>query len=353
MTHLYLSDTQGSATSSGIGSIDSLLLRFRSMEALENPDAIVPLRELKLNDDGTLAIPGEGEGFELSGWAKNQLAALVGVKWDRWFGRMDRAGQATEINMRLSSFDARLRVRTVRTNAESTRGVVRALVTPTFSPLRDSDLLGLLREALEPVDPELRIIRADVSERSVSYVLGLGRAFTPGDDHKIGDVWGGILVQNSGVGAAALGIVANFTRLLCKNGMTAPIPGAVLLRRAHRSFNLERLRDVLFERLRTLPGKLAAAADALVASRQHRVDDARIAFEKILRCAGLPLRLVPDLEQALEAEPALRGTAFGISQATTRAAQKRSPEERVQLEHAAGAYVADLVREGHDAGRSN
>jgi hypothetical protein len=323
------------------------------MEALENPDVVVPLRELKLNDDGTLAIPGEDEGFELSGWAKGQLASLVGVKWDRWFGRMDRAGQATEINLRLSSFDARLRVRTVRTDADSTRAVVRALLTPTFSPLRDSELLGLLREALEPVDPELRIVRSHVTERSVSYVIGVGRAFTPGDDHKVGDVWGGLLVQNSGVGFAALNIVANFTRLLCKNGMTAPIPGAVLFRRAHRSFNLERLRDALFERLRTLPGKLAEAANALVASRQHRVDDARVAFEEILRRARLPLRLVPDLEQAHEAEPSLRGSAFGISQAVTRAAQNRSPEERVQLEHAAGAYVADVARQERDPGRSN
>ena len=344
MSVLHLSDTHAAQFSTGLNGLESLVKSFRLREANENPDVVVPMRELRLNDDGTLAIPGYDDGFLLNTWSKSQLSSLVGVKWDRWFGRMDRPGQAMEINMRLSSSEAKLRVRTAQPGEDAPAGTVRALVSPTFSPLRDSELLGLLREALEPVDPELRVVRANVTERSTTYVLGIGRAFKPGDDHEVGDCWGGLLVQNSAVGYAAARIVANFTRLVCKNVMVAPIPGAELLRKAHRAFDMDRLRDALFERLRDLPGKLANAAQALAASRERRVTDAKAAFQEVLRTARLPLRLLPELEQALEAEPALRGTAFGISQAVTRAAQAQKPEERFRLELAAGAYVEEATR---------
>jgi hypothetical protein len=201
-----------------------------------------------------------------------------------------------------------------------------------------------MKTALEPVEPELRIIRSDVTDRSTTYVVGVGRSFRPGDDHEVGDIWGGLTIRNSGVGYAAAMIVAAFHRLICKNGMTAPIPDAILFRRAHRGFNLEKIRDVLVERLQGLPGKLAGAARALLASRASRTDDPRPAFLDILRRARLPARLLPDIERAYEAEPALKGSAFGVSQAATRAAQGMSPEERFELERAAGAYIAHLSR---------
>ncbi len=115
----------------------------------------------------------------------------------------------------------------------------------------------------------------------------------------------------------------------------------------HLRADMDRLRDALFEKLRELPGKLANAAHALAASRERRVADAKAAFQEILRTARLPLRLLPELEQAFEAEPALRGTAFGISQAVTRAAQSQKPEERFRLELAAGAYVEEVSKSHH------
>ena len=48
-------------------------------------------------------------------------------------------------------------------------------------------------------------------------------------------MWGGILVRNSGVGFASLLMTLHLTRLVCKNGMTAPLPDALLLKRRHRA----------------------------------------------------------------------------------------------------------------------
>jgi hypothetical protein len=318
---------------------------FQRQEALEYPDAVVSMKELWFLNEGTLALPKHDGSFAFNDWSKRQLATLLGFTWDRWFGRMDPPDQAAEINKRLWSSTSSLKVRTARlAKPNGTAGVVRALVSPTFSPLPDSQLLGLLKIALEPVETELRIVRSQVTERSATYVVGIGRPFRPGDDHEVGDIWGGLTIRNSGVGFAAAVVIASFTRLLCKNGMTAPVPDAILFRRAHRSFDLERLRDTLIDRLRELPGKLADGACALVASRTSRTDDPRPAFLEILRAARLPRKLLPELEHAYEAEPRLRGSAFGVSQAVTRAAQGRPAEDRFELERAAGDYIANLVR---------
>lgn len=60
-------------------------------------------------------------------------------------------------------------------------------------------------------------------------------------------------------------------------------------------------------------------------------------LRSILRDARLPLRLLRPLLDAHAKEPL--PNAFGVSQALTLAAQSLSPEERFELERAAGRYL--------------
>lgn len=334
-------------------SLSDLLSEFEEREAQENPSVVVPMASLRFTADGTLAMPefGMRDAFVFNDWSKRQLASIVGVRWDRWFARMSDTEQATEVNKRLMSGTDSLLVRTTRMVPEGSRaqGTVMALLSEKYTPLADSKVLRLVKLALEEVEPKLRVLRSAVTDRSTSYVVAIGTSFRPGDDHEVGDVWGGITIRNSGVGYAALSIVAHLERLLCKNGLHAPVPDAHLVYRAHRAFGLAKLHELLMERLRALPGKLAQAGRALVAVRQRAVAEPKEAFTAILRAARLPLRLLPELERAYEIEPSLKGTAFGVSQAATRAAQSISPEDRFELERAAGAYVAE---QAHSRGQS-
>lgn len=323
------------------GTLEHLRDEFARRESFENPDVTVPTRALRITESGTLAVSGLGGAFAFTDWSRRQLASIVGVRWDRWFARMNPGEQAEEVNKRLWSSEQKLKIRTSRSGSPNgVAGVVNALVSPTFTPLPDSQVLDLVHEALAPVEPTLRVVRHFVTDRTTSFVVGIGKPFRPGDDKDVGDIWGCLYVRNSGVGFAAVSFIASLTRLLCKNGMVAPIPDASLLHRAHRSFDLEKLRKLLGERLRELPGRLADAGRVLVASRRERVVDARAALEEILKTAHLPRKLVPELERAFEAEPTLKGSAFGISQAATRAAQAMSPEDRFELERAAGYWLA-------------
>ena len=61
------------------------------------------------------------------------------------------------------------------------------------------------------------------------------------------------------------------------------------------------------------------------------------AVRGVLTEPNLPLRLFDPIMEAYGREPV--PTAFGVSQAITLAAQRFSPEERLQLEQAAGEYL--------------
>lgn len=77
-----------------------------------------------------------------------------------------------------------------------------------------------------------------------------------------------------------------------------------------------------------------------VAEVARPVENVEAEVRSILDPAGLPQRYVVPILEAHEEEP-LAG-AFGVSQAITRAAQRFSPEERLELEQAAGEYVRSL-----------
>lgn len=324
------------------GTLRHLRDQFARRESLENPDVIVPTKALRLTEEGTLAVPDLGNAFAFTDWSRRQMASLVGVRWDRWFARMSPGEQSLEVNKRLWMRDDRLKIRTSRSGSPNgVAGIVSALVSPTFTPLADTQVLDLLNEALTPVEPVTHVVRHFVTDRTTSYVVGIGKPFRPGDNKEVGDIWGCLSIRNSGVGFAAASFVASLTRLLCKNGMTAPIPDALLFKRAHRAFDLDKLRRLLAERLRELPGRLADAGRVLLASRRATIADPKEAFLAILRAAHLSGKLLAEVERAYDAEPVLKGSAFGVSQAATRAAQSMSPEDRFDLERAAGQWLAE------------
>ena len=67
------------------------------------------------------------------------------------------------------------------------------------------------------------------------------------------------------------------------------------------------------------------------------VENVEDAVRGVLTESNLPLRLFDPIMEAYGKEPA--PTVFGVSQAITLAAQRFSPEERLQLEQAAGEYL--------------
>ena len=322
--------------------LHDLVYEFELEESLENPDLTVPMKALRLTEQGHVEIPDFGP-FQFTDWSRRQCASLAGLRWDRWFENASPGDRAEEMNRRFERASGAVRLRTSRFKDESAdkepgaHGRLRAFVSPGYTPVRDSVVASALVMALSSVDGELRIIRADMTDRSTSFVVGVGKPFRMGDDHDIGDIWGGLLVRNSGVGFASLLFTLHLTRLLCKNGMTAPVGDAMLLRRRHRGRDGDKLTGLLAERMDGLPGQLRQGAEVLRAAAARRVTDVEGDVRGLLLAARLPVRLLPAVVAAYDQEPL--PTAFGVSQAATLAAQGLAPEERLQLEGAAGEYL--------------
>ncbi len=314
---------------------------FAAEESLENPDTVTAISSLRMTPAGTLEVPGEGR-FSFTDWSRRQCATLVGLRWDRWFENCSAEDRADELNRRFTRAQGTIRLRTARSRQvePGTDGVLRAMVSPGYSAIADSEVAGLVETVLSPFDSELKIIRSDMTERSTSYVVAVGKPYRIGGPGEVGDVWGGLLIRNSGVGFASLMMTLHLTRLLCRNGMVAPLIDAVVLRRRHRGFDAGKLRGVLAERLRGLPGRLREGADLLLRSRERRIDATpEVVIRRVLDQANLPQRLTPAIVEAYAEEP--DPTAFGISQAMTLAAQRLTPEDRLDLERAASQYLAN------------
>ncbi|MCA9585828.1 MAG: hypothetical protein KC657_10770 [Myxococcales bacterium] len=171
-----------------------LIEQLEQEERHDNPDLVLPLRELEMVDGDHLAVP-DGRTFRLNDWSRRQTASLLGLRWDRWFENATGEDVAEEVNRRLqrSSAEVRLRMRSCPDDEPE----LRALVTPGYTPVPDSVVARGIVASIGHYNADPTVVRAHVTERTTSFVIGVGEPYKPGGDGRVGDVWGGLLVRNS------------------------------------------------------------------------------------------------------------------------------------------------------------
>ena len=321
-------------------SLKNLITQFETQEANDLADLTIDLKSLSMNALGNIQVPQLDMEFALTDWSKRQLANLVGVKWDRWFEHAAPDEQADEINRRFGRYDQEIKLRLTRQTDPGAQadGTLRAFVSPGFTAIPDSRIARMMLLAMQSIDEECRIIRADITDRSSSFVIGVGQPYVVGGPGSVGDVWGGVLVRNSGVGFSSLQVVLHLTRLACRNGLVVPLKNAELLRRKHtKGIGNDALFDQLGERLLEIPGQLCHSGQIMLTANQTPVESPEETIASILIDSKLPKRLLEPIMAAYALEP--RPNRFGVISAITKAAQSFSPEERLSMEQAASNYL--------------
>jgi Flp pilus assembly protein TadB len=182
---------------------------------------------------------------------------------------------------------------------------------------------------------------------TTTFVIAIGEPYRVGGPGRVGDVWGSVLLRNSGVGFASLVVELFCVRLACLNGMVAPLGNPTIVRKAHRGLDERRLEELMFARLHELPLRLRRAGDTMGRAADLAVTDVREEVRLSLAAARLPQRLLAPVLDAYEREP--HPSVFGISQAMTLAAQALAPEQRHDVEAAAGRYLAQRTEARNDA----
>jgi hypothetical protein len=313
--------------------------KLAQVEAQENPDTDVSLSSLKATAQGSIEIPQLGEHV-LTDWSRSQLGSVLGLSWEKFFSGAGPDERAEDLNRRFRRARGVVRLRTTRTKPEDApgEGTLRAVVSTTFSSIKDTTVTSMLSDALQAVEPDARIVRHSVTDLSTSFVVKLGETYKVGGPGRVGDVWGGLLVRNSGVGYSKLLVNLHLVRLSCLNGMAAPLLLPAVLRARHRWLEEGQVRQSIEEGLRGVGERLRRSTLVLGESARVVVDDVEAEVRRVLQAAKLPLRFARPILAAYAREP--HASRFGISQAITLHAQIESPEVRLQLEDVAGRYVA-------------
>jgi len=308
---------------------------LRDQERLHLPDVDLRVQDLRLTTDGTIRAPNVEHDLYMTDWSKSQISQMIGVRWDRWFDAVNPDVRADEVNRRLGKSDRMIRLRT-QLDHEG-QGILRGIVSTGHKAILDSEVVTALAKSIDGLPA--RVARANVTDRSTTIVAYLG------EDHDAGSIVGrmrsAFMLRNSDVGFASLLGVVQVVRVVCTNGMTAPVANAKIFRKRHVGVTSQCVHDLVKERLDQLPEVFGYGLNALTESTRRPVDDVELEIKSVLKLAHLPMKRADDVQRALRVEP--YHTVFGVSQAVTLAAQKWTPEQRVAAERAAGKYVRSAV----------
>jgi hypothetical protein len=314
---------------------DEVFDKVTSQADLALPDQVLPLSRLRATTDGFIDAPGLGQ-LSLTTWSRQQLANILGIRWDRWFASnlvapADRAG---EINRRFQHSNGtwKLRARSRAADEPATGdAVLRAFVSPTYAPIDDLPIFETLRRVLPGQVEGFRFVRFDLTPQSSQYAVVSLTEVDLGvrgpDRHR-----NGFLIANSEVGARSLSILTWIWRLVCTNGMVAA--ASQLFRMVHRRRKNESLDGRLAEAFKLLPEKWSRAESTLRRARQDTVEDPGTAIRALLDANPHLRPMSQDILAAFEEDP--EPNRFGMIQAFTRAAQRFTPERRLMLEEFAG-----------------
>jgi hypothetical protein len=110
------------------------------------------------------------------------------------------------------------------------------------------------------------------------------------------------------------------------------------VRAVHLHVDPVRIGQRIVEGLRGLPDAIHRGVRVMADSTGSEVSNVELEVRDVLRETKLPMRFVQPVMTAYAREPS--PTRFGVSQALTLAAQALSPEQRFDLERAAGVYLA-------------
>ena len=314
---------------------DEVFDKVTSQADLALPDQVLPLSRLRATTDGFIDAPGLGQ-LSLTTWSRQQLANILGIRWDRWFASdlvapADRAG---EINRRFQHSNGTWKIRArSRASDEPATGdaVLRAFVSPTYAPIDDLPVFETLRRVLPGQVEGFRFVRFDLTPQSSQYaVVSLAEVdlgVRGSDRHR-----NGFLIANSEVGARSLSILTWIWRLVCTNGMVAA--ASQLFRMVHRRRKDESLDGRLAEAFKLLPEKWSRAEAVLRRAREDAIEDPGAALHVLLETNPQLRPMSQAVYDAFEEDP--EPNRFGIVQAFTRAAQRFAPEQRLMLEEFAG-----------------
>lgn len=268
-------------------------------------------------------VPARGSGpdLELTELSRNQLLARLGIPaayYDRCPPRLQREHVRWFMGQDEATRPVRLRI--VRGN------IVRAILTDSYTPLDDVEVVPAFAEALCDVEVKVVSFSQDDDYTHLRIVFPrTEREVRPGDLVQVG-----LHLSNSEVGLRAVRVDSLLFRLVCSNG-------AVRRERTGQAYRHVGKPDRLREAVVAAIAEAREGAERLSKSFKDSADVELVTARPIIDGKTRTAGLTRGQAAAIEAEFNAAGdrTLFGLVNAFTRAAQREgSAEARFRMERA-------------------
>jgi len=149
-----------------------------------------------------VAVEGASIPFLFSNWSRSQVLSHVGAK-EKWFRSVTHDRQVDELNLRRSEFH-RQRLRLVKSAEGEPVGVVRGVVSDSFSDIPDTDVMSAIVRSSGAKGYALASHSAKTDRAFYAHIILDEEIGLPGN---LIHGFPGVVVKNSEVGYTALCVI--------------------------------------------------------------------------------------------------------------------------------------------------
>jgi hypothetical protein len=319
---------------------------------LESPRHVKTLADLTFKGANVVDTPELGE-LHLTDWAQRRIGGMVGVKWHKFFGPMSGDDVQRAIHAHLNGMGDDLQgIKLVsrelmdhEKERYGTDGLLRGVVSPSYSEFRDLHALDRLYSvAGSLLEEEWAFADVHFLDNSSHFNLIHTEPF-PLLDGSNDMAYVGLRLRNSEVGAHSWTGSVCLLRIVCVNGMMAPLAEGHHFRFIHKGLKLELVDESIesaFDQCYFAVEHIPALMGRLLETKlDSPLDHLRMYMERhsvspVLRRAVLDAYNEQDIEgdngyRALQAlthlSPALR----------------QDPNRQRDIEELAGKYAEELL----------
>lgn len=318
----------------------------------------IDLKSLRFQSAGSVFVPGHGL-LDMTGHARHQLGSELGVRWDKFFGRMgpdkiqravmDHLNALPEDEPTVKKVVAREYDKGEEQFTAAANGLLRGLVGPTYSDIRDARFLRRMRKVIgaRRFNEEMAFAAVKLRDNGSHFMLVMREAINlraagkvTADPNKMAYL--GMRCRNSEVGTFALSGMLWLLTYICSNGMISGVEEGPVFYRRHRYISDEDLDDILKTMWEALPKRHKEIVAKTTAALKVEVVDPSAELNRYLR--GQPKWIHEAADKAMMEEGLEEGvasTAFDVAQVLARLAMAASADtdRQYELEQLAGSYL--------------
>lgn len=348
MTDLTTEDLPNLQDSGNLDSFDEVREEVERLADLNFADRVVDMTSTHVTEQLDFWVDGVGV-LEMTPWAKGQIGASLGVKWDKWFNPdlVSYKEVQGELQRRFKAGDFSFMVRSRKHEEAKARshGILRAFLSPGYQRIDDRRLLDCVsRSEMGQHLDEVSFMgwgphRTRFTDKS-SHLTALFPDPVPvpvgGGDPE--PHWHGFRIRNSEVGFSAITIEDFWFRLVCTNGMIAAVDGNHLFYRRHIQIEDEALEMQMSDVWNNLIARRDWTKDRMLEASSEEMERPLEGLRSFLRRRNAPKYFIEAATEEYEREPV--ATRYGLSQAITAAAKRVDDvDKRLEMERLGGRFL--------------